>query len=127
MFINGKLSGEIMMSLVISCLHTNGKITRNINKLNIAVFRVNTRHVTYCLFSDSIMCENLFQKRAYLFLMGAIPMCLGTIRIIQYPSNTTNLSIIKLATCFDPMGSISGLHYEPINLYLVNVENRVSS
>jgi hypothetical protein len=39
-------------------------------------------------------------------------MCPGTIEIRQYQWNTTYL----LATCFDPAGSSSGLHYEPINV-----------
>jgi len=34
--------------------------------------------------------------------MEAIRMCLGTIRIRQYPSNTPNLFIIRVAACFDP-------------------------
>jgi len=38
------------------------------------------------------------------------------IRKRQYPSNTNNLFIIRLATCFDPTGSLSGLHYEPLNV-----------
>ena len=46
-------------------------------------------------------------------------MCLGTIRIRQYPSNTTYLLFIfRLATCFDPTGSSSGLHCKPINVYV---------
>ena len=43
-------------------------------------------------------------------------MCLGTTRIRHNPSNTTSLFISRLATCFDPTGSLSGLHYEPINV-----------
>jgi hypothetical protein len=43
--------------------------------------------------------------------MGAIPMCLGTIIIRQYPSNTNYLLyIFRLATCFDHTGPSSGLH-----------------
>ena len=50
--------------------------------------------------------------------MKAIPMCLGTIEIRWYPSNTTYLFInyTRLATCFDPGGSSSSLHYEPIDI-----------
>ena len=43
-------------------------------------------------------------------------MCLGTTRIRQYQSNTTYLLLIRVATCFDPTGSSSGLHYEPVNV-----------
>jgi len=68
---------------------------------------------------NQFMCKDLFQKRAYVFWMEAIPMCPGTVRIRQYPSNTTNLSIIKLATCFDSIGLSSGLHYEPINVKIL--------
>jgi len=48
--------------------------------------------------------------------METIPMCLGTARIRQYPSNTTYLFIIRVTTCFDPTGSSSGLQYEPNNV-----------
>ena len=27
-----------------------------------------------------------------------------------------SLIMVKLATCFDPIGSSSGLHYEPVNV-----------
>jgi hypothetical protein len=43
-------------------------------------------------------------------------MCLGTTRIRQYPSNTTYLFIIRVATCFDLTASSSGLHYEPTDV-----------
>jgi len=46
--------------------------------------------------------------------MEAIPMCIETIRIKQYPSNTNYLLLLfRLATCFDLTGSSSGLHCEP--------------
>ena len=51
--------------------------------------------------------------------MEAIPMCLGTIRIEQYLSNTNlfvSLIIVELGTRFDPAGSSSGLYYEPSNV-----------
>jgi hypothetical protein len=42
-------------------------------------------------------------------------MCLGTIRIGQYPSNTNYLLFIfRLPTFLDPTGSSSGLHCKPI-------------
>jgi hypothetical protein len=43
-------------------------------------------------------------------------MCLGTIKIREYPSNTTSLFIITVATCFDLTGSSSSLHYKPMNV-----------
>jgi hypothetical protein len=43
-------------------------------------------------------------------------MCLGTTRIRHYPSNTTYLLLIRVATCFDTTVSSSGLHYEPVML-----------
>ena len=42
--------------------------------------------------------------------------CNYTTRIRQYPSNTTYLFIIRVSTCFDPTGSSSGLHYEPVDV-----------
>jgi hypothetical protein len=38
---------------------------------------------------------------------------LGTSNNKAVPSNTTGLIVIKVATYFDPIGSSSGLHYEP--------------
>ena len=35
-------------------------------------------------------------------------------KIRKYLSNTTSFIMIKVATCFDPIGSSSGLHYEPV-------------
>jgi hypothetical protein len=44
-------------------------------------------------------------------------MCIGTIRIKQYPSNTNYLLLLfRLATCFDITGSLSDLHCEPNNV-----------
>jgi len=60
--------------------------------------------------------KELLVQSTIFFLMAAIPMCLGTTRIRQYPSNTIYSFIIRVATCFDPTGSLSGLHYEPINV-----------
>jgi hypothetical protein len=38
-------------------------------------------------------------------------------RIVSIKHNLIySLIIIKLATCFDPAGSSSGLHYEPVNV-----------
>ena len=58
------------------------------------------------------------QRKIIFFLMEAIPMCLGTTRIRQYPSNTTYYYylLFRLTTCFDPTAPSSGLHYEPINV-----------
>jgi hypothetical protein len=52
-------------------------------------------------------------------LMEAIPMCLGTIKIeiVSVKHNLIySLITVRLATCFDPVGSSSGLHYEPMNV-----------
>jgi hypothetical protein len=46
-------------------------------------------------------------------------MCLETIknRIVSLKHNLTySLITIRLATCFDPIGSSSGLHYKPFNV-----------
>jgi len=37
-------------------------------------------------------------------------------QLLKYYSIHQSLIIIRLATCFDPSGSSSGLHYEPINI-----------
>jgi len=73
MFINGKLLGEIMVSLVISRVHTHVKITSNTNKLNAAVFRVNTEHVTYCLLSQSIYVQRFVSEASVCILDGSHP------------------------------------------------------
>jgi hypothetical protein len=41
-----------------------------------------------------ILCSRTLLFNRILILMGAVPMCLGTIRIRQYLSNTTVLFII---------------------------------
>jgi hypothetical protein len=48
------------------------------------------------------------------FFYGSHPnVSLGTNNNNKVPSNTTDFIMIKVATCFDPTGSSSGLHYEP--------------
>jgi hypothetical protein len=46
----------------------------------------------------------------------------------KIPSNTTSFIMIKVATCFDPIGSSSGLHYEPTfrtAAYIFRIPNNV--
>ena len=63
--------------------------------------------------------------------MQTIPMffSLGTINNISF--RQTNLLyyfiIIRVATCFDPIGSPSGLHYEPVNHKAAYILGNVSS
>jgi hypothetical protein len=55
----------------------------------------------------------------YIFvLMQAIPMFLGTVKnkVVSVKHKLIySLITIRLATCFDFVGSSPGLHYEPIN------------
>jgi hypothetical protein len=58
------------------------------------------------------------QKSYFLFLIMSLKLIIRqSVKCMPVKHNLIySLIIIKLATCFDPIGSSSGLHYEPFNV-----------
>jgi len=61
--------------------------------------------------------------------MEAIPVCFHLeIVIIKVSMKHSEFIVIRMATCFDPIGSSSGLHHEPVNYkaaHVLGIQNNI--